>query len=87
MGDKAPLDNMGEMNDHYRLYRRSNGVYYLEHAKTRRQESLHTKCPDQARSLLLARNQAIEQPALNAALAKAYLSGRAPKLMRGLGMM
>ena len=69
------------MNDHYRLYRRSNGVYYLEHAKTRRQQSLRTKCPDQANSLLLAHNQAIEQPALNMALAKAYFSGRSPKLM------
>jgi len=69
------------MNDHYRLYRRSNGIYYLEHAKTRRQQSLRTKSPDQANTLLLAHNQAIEQPALNMALAKAYFSGRAPQLI------
>jgi hypothetical protein len=69
------------MNDHYRLYRRSNGIYYLEHARTRRQQSLRTKCSDQANTLLLAHNQAIEQPALNMALAKAYFSGRAPQLM------
>jgi len=69
------------MNDHYRLYRRSNGIYYIEHAKTRRQQSLRTKCPDQANTLLLAYNRALEEPALNMALAKAYFSGRAPQLI------
>jgi hypothetical protein len=69
------------MNDHYRLYRRSNGIYYLEHARTRRQQSLRTKSPDQANTLLRAHNQAIEHPALNMDLAKAYFSGRAPQLI------
>ena len=69
------------MQDRYRMYRRSNGGYYLEDVQSRKQESLRTKCVAEAKRLLAARNQAVEQPALNLTMARAYLTGRSPELM------
>jgi hypothetical protein len=69
------------MKDRYRMYRRSNGTFYLEDVGCRKQESLRTKSAAEAKRLLAARNQAVEQPALNLTMARAYLSGRSPELM------
>lgn len=69
------------MKDRYRTYRRCNGTYYLEDATSGKQESLRTKSAAEARRLVVARNQAFEQPALNLTMARAYLMGRSPELM------
>jgi hypothetical protein len=68
------------MENRYRLYRRSQAIYYIEDVVTKRQESLRTRDRNKAVALLVARNQAIAQPALNVTMAKAYLSGRSPEL-------
>jgi len=71
---------MSTSKERYRIYRRGNGIYYLQDKKTGKQESLKTKDKVEAARLAGARNQAFEQPALNVSMAKAYLAGRSPKL-------
>jgi hypothetical protein len=68
------------MENRYRVYRRDNGIHYIEDVVTKQQESLRTRDKKQALVLLVARNQAAAQPALNVTMAKAYLSGRSPEL-------
>ncbi|EEF57617.1 tyrosine-type recombinase/integrase [Pedosphaera parvula] len=64
----------------YWLYQREDGCYYLEDTQTRKRESLRTKDAVEAERLRDARNQSVEQPALNLALAKTYLSAIDPNL-------
>jgi len=68
------------MENRYRVYVRENGIYYVEDVVTKQQESLRTRDKKKALALLVARNQAVAQPALNVTMAKAYLSGRSPEL-------
>jgi hypothetical protein len=69
------------MQERYRLYRRTNGVYYLEDVCTRKQESLKTQDRAEAKQLTAARNQAATQPALNVVMAQAYLRGKSPEML------
>lgn len=68
------------MEKRYRVYRRENGIHYLEDVVTNQQESLRTRDKEKAKALLAARNQVAAQLALNVTMAKAYLSGRSPEL-------
>jgi integrase len=68
------------MKNRYWTFQRGNGVYYLQDRVTGRQTSLRTKDKVKAQRLATARNQAVEQPALNVAMARAYLSGKSPQL-------
>jgi len=67
------------MQNHYRLYRRSNGMFYAQDSKSGSRESLGTKKQKEAEKLLQAKNDAYEQPALSRELAKAYLCLQDPK--------
>jgi len=67
------------MKDRFKLYRRSNRVWYSEDTITGRQSSLKTRCKPVALRLMASHNQAASQPALNIAMAKAYLQGRSPE--------
>jgi len=69
------------MQERYRLYCRSNGIYYLEDGITGKQESARTKDLGEARQVAAARNQAAYQPALNLLMAKTYLQGKSPELL------
>ncbi len=64
------------MQDRYYLYPRANGTFYIQDRVTQKQESLRTKDKVAARRLFQARNQAWEQPMLNVAMARAYLTGK-----------
>jgi hypothetical protein len=68
------------METRYKVYQRHNGIYYIQDVVTNQQESLRTRDKKKALALLVARNQAASQPALNVTMAKAYLSGRSPEL-------
>lgn len=68
------------MQDRFWLYQRSNGIFYIQDRSTGKQESLRTKDSSKANRLLQARNQANEQPLMNLALAKAYLSAKSPEI-------
>lgn len=65
------------MKMRYRLIRRgSRGAkFYCVDTLTGRRSSLQTRNEDEARQIVLARNQALRQPALNLQIAKAYLAG------------
>lgn len=56
----------------YRLFQRSNGIYFIENRLTKRQESLRTKDKDIAARILNAKNEAELQPAISREIAKAY---------------
>jgi hypothetical protein len=68
------------MQDRYWLFRRENGVYYIQDRTMGRQESLKTKDKAVAKQMLAARNQASAQPMLNVAMAKAYLVAKSPEM-------
>ena len=69
------------MNQPFRLYRRSNGRYYLEDAATGKQTSLKTKSRAVATQRLTAHTQAAEQPYLNLTMARAYLAVKSPEML------
>lgn len=65
------------MKNRYRLIRRNERrhKFYCFDVVTGKRVSLHTQSEDEAAQIVLARNQALRQPALNLQIAKAYLSG------------
>jgi hypothetical protein len=63
----------------YRLVRRAYGIYYSLDKATGIKESLQTTDRVEAERLLVARNQSVEQPALNRGMAKVYLSASSPE--------
>ena len=64
----------------YRLFQRTAGVFYWQESGTAKRGSLHTKDRAEAERLLIAKNEAHKQPALNLALGRAYLSAHDPRL-------
>jgi integrase len=65
------------MKMRFRLIRRGNRSwkFYCVDTVTGRRTSLQTPNEDEARQIVLAKNQALRQPALNLQIAKAYLAG------------
>src|SRR6478736_2323474 len=70
-----------DMTDKFRIFRRASGVWYLEDRESRHQQSLQTRDATEAKRLLLAKNEAHRQPAINVQIARAYLSASDPKLI------
>lgn len=69
------------MKNRYRLYRRGrSAVFYAHDSVTGKQESLKTQSRAAAQRLLAAKNAAVEQPQLNLALARTYLTAHDPKM-------
>ena len=68
------------MTQKFRLYRRSNGRFYIEDNTTGKQESLGTSDKTEASRLLMAKNEADVQPAFNALIARTYLAAGDPAL-------
>jgi hypothetical protein len=65
----------------FRLFRRQNGIFFVQDNESGRQESLRTRDRDEARRLFAARNEAHRQPAINLQIARAYLTATDPKLV------
>lgn len=70
------------MQKKFKMFRRSNGIYYSEELPSRRQATLGTKDKTEAKSLIASKNQAADQPALNMAMAKIYLSAKSPDFLK-----
>ncbi len=68
------------MQNRYRIYRRGH-IFYAKDKTTGRAETLGTSDPREAQRLLNAKNQAIEQPHLNVAMARVYLSCKSPEML------
>ncbi len=68
------------MTKRFRLFQRG-AVYYAHDAETGKQVSLKTRDKRQAERLLLAKNEADEQPLMNLALARTYLAAHDPKMV------
>jgi hypothetical protein len=60
----------------FRLMKRGlrGGTFYCVDIETGRRESLGTKDADEAAQIVLVKNQAVRQPALNLQMAKAFLA-------------
>jgi hypothetical protein len=63
------------------MYQRNGGSFYAKDRKTGRSFSLATSDQREANRLLAAKNQAVEQPCLNVAMAKVYLSAQSPEFV------
>lgn len=68
------------LNRYYLYQRRSSGIFFIQDRVAQKHQSLRTRDPVAAQRLFNARNQAAEQPMLNVAMAKAYLSGASPEM-------
>jgi integrase len=64
------------MKNRFRLIQRGlrGGMFYCVDSETGRRETLGTKDPDEAAQIVLVKNQAVRQPALNLQMAKAFLA-------------
>jgi len=65
----------------YRMFKRNNGIYYIQHSETNEQRSLKTNDAQEANRLFNAANQARRAPALNIEMGKTYLRGANPALL------
>src|ERR1035438_8705444 len=69
------------MRPRYRLYRRKNGGrYYIHDDVTGKQESLGTSDRPTAVRLFHSKSEAVQQPAVNLQIARAYLAASAPQI-------
>jgi integrase len=57
----------------YRLFQRSNGIFFIEDRVTRKQASLQTRDKAAAQRIFNAKNESYQQPAINLQIARAYL--------------
>ena len=64
----------------YRLFKRSNGVYYVENNQTGKQSSLKTRDRSEAEQLLNARNQDSSQTQLNREIGLTFIKSSDPEL-------
>jgi len=64
----------------YRLFKRSNGIFYVQSNQTGKQTSLKTRDAAEAKSLLEARNHQSNQIQLNREIGLAYIKGSDPGL-------
>jgi hypothetical protein len=62
-----------KVRNQYYLFRRRNGIFYLQNCTTRKQESLRTRDKVTAQRLYFALNEAHWQPMINMQIARAYL--------------
>jgi len=69
------------MQERYRIYQRGGKNFYAKDTKTGRAFSLNTSDEREASRLLVAKNQATEQPCLNVAMARVYLSAQSPEFV------
>src|SRR5256885_2075032 len=68
------------MQQKYRMYRRESGTFYWQEHGTSSRGSLRTKDRAEALRLLVAKNASHEQPTLNLALGRTYLSAYDPEM-------
>jgi len=61
------------MKSQYRLFKRNNGIYFIQNNATRKQESLRTRDKIAAQRIFNAKNEACRQPVINLQIARAYL--------------
>lgn len=68
------------MKQRYSLFKRNNGIFFIEDHLVRKQESLRTRDKEAALRILTAKNEAYRQPAINLQLAQVYLQHSDPEI-------
>lgn len=71
----------------YRLFQRSNGIYFIEDRVSYKQNSLQTRDKLTAQRIFNAKNEAGHQPAINLQIARAYLTASDPRMPVAPGSM
>jgi len=71
-----------EMKLRYRLFRRSNGMYFCEDRESGTQQSLRTKDKTEAVRLINAKNEAEAGPGFAIQIARAYLAAADPAIAK-----
>lgn len=66
----------------YRLFQRSNGIYFIEDRVTGKQASLQTRDKTAAQRIFNAKNESHQQPAINLQIARAYLMAVDPMVAK-----
>jgi hypothetical protein len=66
----------------YRLFRRSNGIFYWQENESSKQATLRTSDRREAERLLNAMNESHREPTLNLNLARAYLAAHDPNMAK-----
>jgi integrase len=66
----------------YRLFRRKNGIFFLEDRTTKQQESLRTRIKEAAIRIFHAKNEAYLQPAISLQIARGYLMASDPLIVK-----
>ena len=66
----------------YRLFQRSNGIFFIEDRVTRKQASLQTRDHTAAQRIFNAKNESHQQPAINLQIARAYLMAVDPMVVK-----
>jgi hypothetical protein len=70
------------MKSCFRLFQRSNGIYFCENRQTGQQESLRTRDPGETERLPNAKNEAQQQPGFALHIARAYLAAADPATLK-----
>jgi hypothetical protein len=68
------------MQDRYWMFQRK-GVFYVQDKLSGKQKSLKTRDAAAAKRMLAGKNQATEQPQMNLAMAKVYLSCKSDEML------
>ncbi len=68
------------MKNKFTLFRRRK-VFYFEDREAKVQKSLGTKNLDEARKIVQAKNDAVNQPMMNLVMAKTFLAAKDPKMI------
>ena len=66
----------------YRLFQRSNGIFFIEDRVTSKQASLQTRDKVVAQRIFNAKNESHQQPAINLQIARAYLMAVDPMISK-----
>ena len=66
----------------YRLFQRSNGIFFIEDRVTGKQASLQTRDKIAAQRIFNAKNESHQQPAINLQIARAYLMAVDPQVAK-----
>jgi hypothetical protein len=66
----------------YRLFQRSNSIFFIEDRVTGKQASLQTRDKVVAQRIFNAKNESHQQPAINLQIARAYLMAVDPMISK-----
>jgi hypothetical protein len=71
----------------YRLFPRSDGIFFIEDRVTRKQAGLQTRDKLAVQRIFNAKNESHQQPAINLQIARAYLMAVDPMISKRIRVL